>query len=219
MVLPTAARLHLSIRRSHWLARSALATRILLAAGFIPTGLVKALGQRFTTGTGETPVGAFFEALYQTGVYWQFLGWAQIVAGVLILVPRTAVLGAASFFAIILNIFVITISMDFAGTPVVTGLMLLATVALLLWDFHRWQRLCFNLPLWEPDPLPSLRWAVAERMLIALGALGGMTFFLGTRGLVSPQATALGLGIAALAAMAVGGLWITQDICRIRRTN
>lgn len=212
MDLPQIPKLHLRMRRSYWLARIALATRVLLAAGFIPTGLVKLLGQRFTTETSDTPVGVFFEALYQTGVYWQFLGWAQIIAGVLILVPRTAAFGAGCFFAIILNIFMITISMDFAGTPVITGLMLLAAFALLLWDFHRWQRLLFDIPYWEPDPLPSPRWASLERLLIAVGAGGGMTFFLGMRGLVSPLAATIGLGVAAIAALALGGLWIAQDI-------
>lgn len=37
--------LHLAARRSLWLARLAVVTRILLATGFIPTGLVKVLGR------------------------------------------------------------------------------------------------------------------------------------------------------------------------------
>jgi hypothetical protein len=35
------------------------------------------------------------------------------------------------------NVFVITISIDFAGTPVITGLMLLAVIYLLCRDYDR----------------------------------------------------------------------------------
>jgi uncharacterized membrane protein YhaH (DUF805 family) len=42
------------------------------------------------------------------------------------------------FFGIILNICIITISVDFgSGTPIVTSLMLLATIYLLLWDWPK----------------------------------------------------------------------------------
>jgi hypothetical protein len=61
----------------------------------------------------------------------------------LLLFPRTAALGAAIYFPIILNIFVITLSIGdaFGGTRIVTGLMLLATTYLLLWDYDRWKGL------------------------------------------------------------------------------
>ena len=48
-----------------------------------------------------------------------------------------ATLGAVLFLPIMLNIFVITISYYFAATPVITGLMLLANVYLLVWDWPR----------------------------------------------------------------------------------
>lgn len=43
--------------------RFTLFTRVLLAAGFIPTGMVKLLGQRFTSISPGHPIGAFFEAM------------------------------------------------------------------------------------------------------------------------------------------------------------
>ncbi len=119
--------------------RLTIFTRILLAAGFIPTGLVKLMGERFTLISPEDPIGAFFEAMYQTGLYWRFLGATQMVAGVMLLLPLTAHLGAAVFLGIITNIFVITVSLDFRGTPVVTGLMLLAVVYLCFWDYYRFR--------------------------------------------------------------------------------
>lgn len=101
-------RLHGRVRRSEVLFRVVRATRYLFAMAFIPTGLVKLMGQRFTTISPQAPIGAFFEAMYQTGEYWQFLGATQIVAGVMLLVPRTATLGAVVFFPLVLNICVIT---------------------------------------------------------------------------------------------------------------
>ena len=111
--------------------------RILLAIGFLPSGLKKVLGERFTSLGLETEVGFFFEALYRTGFYWNFLGFMQLLAALLLLVPRTSFLGALIYFPIILNIFIIVTAMNFKGTPIVAGLMLLANLYLLFWDFKR----------------------------------------------------------------------------------
>jgi uncharacterized membrane protein YphA (DoxX/SURF4 family) len=109
-------------------------TRILLAVAFVPSGLVKLQGERFTRLGVDNPVGFFFEAFYRTGFYWNFLGAAQLLAALLILIPRTRVLGAIVYFPIILNIFLITYAMHFKGTWVITLLMLLGSVWLMLWD-------------------------------------------------------------------------------------
>lgn len=110
-------RLHARAHQSRWLARLALLTRILLALGFTPSGLTKLLGNRFTSLPLEDPVGFFFEAMFRTGFYWRFLGLAQVTAAALLLIPRTTTLGAVIYFPIILNIFLITVSMRFQGTP------------------------------------------------------------------------------------------------------
>jgi len=112
-------------------------TRVLLAIGFTPSGLKKVFGMRFTQIGIDNPVGFFFEAMYQSGFYWNFLGWSQIIAAVLLLIPKTATLGAILYFPIILNIFLITVSMSFTGTPIITGLMLLACIYLLVWDYKK----------------------------------------------------------------------------------
>jgi len=210
--------LHLAIRRSYWLARLTVAIRVLLAAAFIPTGIVKLLGRRFSVLSLDQPVGAFFETLYQTGLYWQFLGFMQVMAGVLVLIPRLAALGAVFYLAIMANIFVITLSMDFAGTPVVTGLMLLATLYLLAWDYHRWKLLLGIGPAKPPPALAPLRWAPLERALIVSGASGGMVLFLGTRNLVPPLPTIVGLIVAGVSALGLGAVWLGQDFSRRRRS-
>ncbi|MFT5143546.1 MAG: hypothetical protein ACI80V_001179 [Rhodothermales bacterium] len=63
----------------------------MLAAGFIPTDTVKLLGHRFTTISPDLPIGAFFEAMYQTGLFWRFIGLAQVVAGILSLFPESRI--------------------------------------------------------------------------------------------------------------------------------
>lgn len=113
------------------------ATRILLFLGFLPSGLKKLLGERFTILGIDTPVGFFFEALYRTGYYWNFLGLIQLVAGILLLIPKTSFLGALLYLPIIFNIFFIVVSMHFTGTPYVVGLMLLANLYLLFWDYKK----------------------------------------------------------------------------------
>ncbi len=125
-----------------WLKRFTLLVRILLAIGFLPSGLTKVLGNRFTILGIDTPVGFFFEGLYRSGFYWRFIGLSQLFAAFLLLIPRTAALGALVYFPIILNIFIITVSMRFQGTPFITGLMLLGCVYLLCWDYEKLQ------PLW-----------------------------------------------------------------------
>lgn len=170
------------IRAKPFSYRFALFIRILLAAGFIPTGLVKVMGQRFTLISPEHPVGALFEAMYQTGLYWRFLGVTQIVAGLLLLWPRFAHLGAAIFLGIITNIFVITVALDFNGTPIVTGLMLLAVVYLCVWDYHRFRPLLTETPFPHQAAQHRLdRWEFAGFAVFALCLLG---FFLFTRSFI-----------------------------------
>lgn len=128
---------HLKIKTNKWLQRFTVLTRILLALGFTPSGLTKLLGNRFTLLGPDSPVGYFFDALYKSGFYWNFIGLGQLLAAVFLLIPRTATLGALIYFPIILNIFLITVSMHFTGTPFVTGLMLLGSLYLLCWDYDK----------------------------------------------------------------------------------
>ncbi len=112
-------------------------TRCLLAIAFIPSGLKKVMGMRFTQIGIDNPVGFFFEALYQSGFYWNFLGFVQILIAVLLMVPRLSYLGAIFYLPVIINIFVIVTAMGFAGTPYIAGMMLLANLYLLFWDLPK----------------------------------------------------------------------------------
>lgn len=215
------SRLHARVRANGLLYRFTLFTRILLAIGFIPTGLVKIRGERFTMLPIEHPVGFFFEAMYQTGLYWNFLGWGQFVAAVLLLVPRTATLGAILLLPIILNVFVITISIDFAGTPVITGLMLLAVIYLLCWDYDR-LKVIVGAVLSRPQAthrVPTSRLALwSERGAFTAFAAGGLAFFGATRSFL-PMNIARQITLALFVAAAVLALVACVSAWHARRTG
>lgn len=120
-----------------WLQRFTVFTRVVIAAGFIPSGLKKIFGLPFTQLGVETPVGYFFDALYKTGAWYEFIGWAQVIAAILLLIPRTATLGALVFFPIIINIAILTNAMGFQGTGALTIFMALANTYLLCWDYDK----------------------------------------------------------------------------------
>ncbi|WP_080780385.1 DoxX family membrane protein [Chryseobacterium phocaeense] len=121
-------------RRNQWII---IHLRYLVGSAFFPSGLTKLLGNRFTVLSTDTPIGAFFEAMYRTGVYWNFLGLCQIIAGILLMTQRYALLGALMFLAILSNIWIITISLSFTGTWIITSLMMIAVIILLIWDHHK----------------------------------------------------------------------------------
>ena len=83
----------------------------------------------------------YFESFYQTGFYYNFVGIVQLIAGILLLIPRTSTIGAVVYFPIILNICLITHSLNFKGTWVITSLMLLANIYLLCWDYDKFKPL------------------------------------------------------------------------------
>ncbi len=112
-------------------------TRFLLAIAFLPSGYTKLVGNRFTSISVENPIGYFFEAMYQTGWYWNFLGISQLTVALLLLIPRTTFFASLLYLPIIVNIFFIVTSMHFTGTPIVTGLMLLGNIYLILWDYKK----------------------------------------------------------------------------------
>jgi uncharacterized membrane protein YphA (DoxX/SURF4 family) len=114
------------------------AIRVFLAMVFISYGTVKLFGGQFVydewtlsrrTVDGPSLVWAFYG---YSPVYARFVALCELVPAILLLVPRTAFLGAAALFPVVLNITV----MDFTyGFPEVKYMALLYTVltAVLLW--------------------------------------------------------------------------------------
>lgn len=151
-------------------------TRYLIGGAFVFSSIIKIKGKRFTTNSQEdAPIGSamhFFEVLYQTGLYWQFIGWAQVLAGFLLMTQRFAKLGAVLNLPILLNVFVITISMEFGETPFITGMMLLANLLLIGWHWGELRSLV-NLPHLPASPDAEENkpiWAIAGLLLFGFTA-------------------------------------------------
>lgn len=199
-------RLHARARRSPLLERVVIATRCLFAMAFVPTGLVKAMGERFTRIDPASPIGAFFEAMFATGGYWRFLGLAQVAAGVLMLVPRTATFAAVAFFPVALNIFVITVTLGFRGTPLITGPMLAGAAALLAWDWHRLRGIVTSTPpapgAIVPGAEPGAPWPAWERGAYAVGTAAGLAVFAAVRSLLPMSVVRGAVVVGLLAALA-----------------
>lgn len=188
-----------ALKRSLLLQLAVIYTRYLLGGAFVFASLIKIKGHRFTQipdGMGVHSVGHFFEMMYQSGLYWQFIGVAQCLAGLLLLTQRYATLGALLFLAIIANIFVITISYDFNYTFVITGLMLLAGLLLLAWDWNR-LRVVVNRPVVSETTSPLFE----SRLWEAVGAVL-FVFTAGYRALTDSYHFLLWFGVCVL----VGGL-------------
>lgn len=140
-------------KADEWFKRFAIFCRITLAASFIIAGYVKIVGERFAAGLpSNNPLGHYFDALYLTGYYYTFIGIAQIITAILLLIPRTSLLGALMYFPIIVNICVLTYATRFDGTRIVT-IMVLASLFLLIWDYDRLKHI---LPFRQPETKPPL---------------------------------------------------------------
>lgn len=143
-------RLHARAKGNKWLRYFAVFNRIGLAAGFLPSGFVKIMGERFTALSSNHPMGHYLEALHHTGYYYTFIGIAQVTAAILLLIPRTAVLGAMIYFPIILNICILSHAVRFDGSLISSPLMVLANLFLLCWYYDK---IKFILPFKQPLPI------------------------------------------------------------------
>jgi hypothetical protein len=119
----------------------------------------------------------FWRVMYSSGLFWKFIGLTQVIGGALLMIQRFAKAGAIIFFVMILNIFIITIAFGFEGTWIITGLMLLATIFLLVWDLSSLQFI-FRKPTAENFPqLIKLKTAEHPYWVI-IGAFMMMVIFL-----------------------------------------
>ena len=134
-------KIHFQARQNRWLGYFAIFCRIVLAAGFIPSGMQKVLGERFTVLAVNHPMGNFLEAFYHTGYYYTFIGIMQVLAAILLLIPRTVTIGAFIYLPIILNICILSLAVRFDGSQITSPLMVCAVLFLLCWDYHRFKNI------------------------------------------------------------------------------
>jgi uncharacterized membrane protein YphA (DoxX/SURF4 family) len=162
-----------------WFIKFAAFCRIALAASFIPAGYVKIVGERFAAGLPHNnPLGHYFDALLLTGYYYTFIGVAQIITGILLLFPRTSLLGALMYFPISLNICVLTYATRFDGTRGNT-MMLLASLFLLIWNYDRLKYILpFNQPKAESPPVLKKPLGKRLRIMFFSGCFAVLTFII-----------------------------------------
>jgi uncharacterized membrane protein YecN with MAPEG domain len=166
----TLDKIHAATVKNRFLQIFTTFVRGILAFGFFPPGLKKVLHQPFTILPDSNPVGHYFNALYNTGFYYEFIGWGQVIAAILLIFPRTAHLGALMFFPIILNIAVLTNAVGFAGTWLLTIFMFLASLYLVCWDYDRIKAIFF---IGRRDKINPFKYEFV--WLPLLGAVGGMS--------------------------------------------
>lgn len=169
--------IHQSIVHRWYLQLFTVFTRILLAVAFIPPSYKKILHQPFTSLPDSNPVGHYFNALQGTGFYYEFIGWAQMIAAILLLFPRTAHFGALLFLPIIANIAVLTTSVGFKGTWLLTIFMTLAATWLVTWEYDRLKPIIFENRTMNARRLP-LQFLSVPLFFAAGGVAAGIAFWL-----------------------------------------
>ncbi|MDO3659932.1 hypothetical protein [Bacillus sp. C28GYM-DRY-1] len=111
--------------------------RLFLAFNFFVYGLASQFGEvtpeiEASVGKGFTIAWTFFGYSH---VYELFIGFGEIVAAVLLLIPRTSALGAVVFMPIIVNIVLINYCFDIGVQDLSTILMVMCLI--LLWVDRR----------------------------------------------------------------------------------
>lgn len=71
------------------------------------------------------------------GFYARFIAGSQVVAGLMLLTQRFATLGAILTFPILLNILMVTVSLQWQGTPYINAFLLMLNTWLLVYDYHK----------------------------------------------------------------------------------
>ena len=197
--------IHSSITHRWYFQVFTVFTRILLAVAFIPPSYKKIMHQPFTVMPDSHPVGHYFNALLKTGFYYEFIGWGQMIAAILLLFPRTAHLGALLFLPIIANIAALTTSMGFVGTWLITILMCLAATWLVAWDYDRLKPILFGkrsqtaqgVPMqFIVLPLVFGFGGVAMAFLFWLGNIGNLGNYVSVGGLMAGMGLVFGLVVA-----------------------
>ena len=113
-----------------------IAIRIFLGLIFLSSGLGK-----LTHGLTPGLIGPIWLeerlAPYGLGLWATFVAWSQVVIGALLLSQRFSTLGAVMLVPMLANILVITISLQWRGTPYVNSVLLAMNLFLLWVDRER----------------------------------------------------------------------------------
>lgn len=113
-------------------------------------------------------------AQYGLAMFARFIAYSQILVGLLLLSQRFATLGAVMLFPLLLNIFMVTVSMNWRGTPYIIAFLLVLNIYLLLVDFHKLKFLLTDqpaeltrMPLLRRFPKKDVAWGAAVTLIVA----------------------------------------------------
>jgi uncharacterized membrane protein YphA (DoxX/SURF4 family) len=95
-------------------------------------------------------IGELFTFMESMGLWWDMVGWTQIVAGVLLVTQRFATVAALVLFGVTVNIAAVNIAFwpEFATTMTLTAYAGVSLSLLLLHDFDKWRFI-----FWKHPPL------------------------------------------------------------------
>ena len=125
--------------RLHCLVRwSAAGARVFLGLLFVTGGFSKLMP--FPGVMGPVSLEERLEP-YDLGLYARFIAWSEALIGLLLLSRRFQTLGAIMLVPMLLNIFMVTVSMSWRGTPYVVAFFLVLNAFVLVVDYHRWKLL------------------------------------------------------------------------------
>jgi uncharacterized membrane protein YphA (DoxX/SURF4 family) len=135
----------------------------------------------FTAGMGKLTHGHYFPltmfpmslshilAPHGLSLWGEFVAWSQVLIGFLLMSQRFATVGAIMSLPLILNIFVITVSLDFKGTPYLNAFLIGLNLFLLAADYHKLKFLFFDdVAACKPIPLRRAFWQIDLLWLAAL---------------------------------------------------
>jgi len=113
--------------------------KIILGVGFVLSGVRKLPGVKFTTLSIDNTVGLFFEGMYASGFYWNFIGYYQILVGLVLMTKWFQRLTPILLLPVSFSIFLVSASLHMRGTPMITSLMLLGNLYLIAWHFKSYR--------------------------------------------------------------------------------
>lgn len=152
-------------------------TRILLGFIFFTAGMGKLThGHYFPLTMFPMSLAKILEP-HGLAVWGEFVAWSQVIIGFLLMSQRFATLGAIMSLPLIMNIFMITVSLGFGGTPYLNAFLILLNLFLLAADYHKLKFLFMDdvsayrtAPLrrkcWQADAL----WALALALCLVAGS-------------------------------------------------
>jgi uncharacterized membrane protein YphA (DoxX/SURF4 family) len=144
------------MRRPMKLPRSlAIFLRITVGLIFVAMGSWKVGSNEYHMG-GR--IGELFTFMESTGLWWDLVGWTQIVAGVLLMTQRFATFAAMVLFGVTMNVAAVNIAFwpEFATTMLLTAYAGVSLVLLLLHDLDRWEYIFWKHPPVLAEP-PAAR--------------------------------------------------------------